>query len=263
MQPVRDRQTVPCGGVGPLRPRDHNCGTSPTTRSVPSARTISFISNSSHAKTAGNAMTTSSSTSTTPSAPETIQPGLNRAFLAAKFEAGLSWDDYLATGKPAQQDAWREIYEQVTLSDSQRKLLADFAREMHIICISGIWCGDCVQQGPLLQRIAEACDNIQLVWLDRDQHKDLSSLIHINQGARVPTVLFLAEDDEFVGLYGDRTLTRYRAMADAQLGPSCPLPGAPIPTDQLLATLQDWLDEVERVQLLLRLSPRLRQKHGD
>jgi hypothetical protein len=31
----------------------------------------------------------------------------------------------------------------------------------------------------------------------------------------------------------------------------------------LAAVTQDWLDEFERVQLLLRLSSRLRQKHGD
>jgi len=33
--------------------------------------------------------------------------------------------------------------------------------------------------------------------------------------------------------------------------------------DELNATLQDWLNEFERVQLLLRLSTRLRQIHGD
>lgn len=204
-------------------------------------------------------------TSATSSSPSTATncPGLNREFLGAKFEAGLSWDDYLASGKPAQQESWKAVYDQVVLSDAQRKLLANFKREMHVICLSGIWCGDCVQQGPLLQRIAEGSDRITLAWLDRDQHKDLSDLVQINQGARVPTVIFLAEDDEFAGLYGDRTITRYRAMADSQLGPSCPLPGAPVPTDQLLATMQDWLDEFERTQLLLRLSPRLRQKHND
>jgi len=201
---------------------------------------------------------------TTPlSAASTIAPGLNRRFLSAKFVAGLSWADYLATGKPAQQESWKATYDQVALSDAQRKLLADFKRDMHVICLSGIWCGDCVQQGPLLQRIAEGSERITLVWLDRDQHKDLSDLVQINQGARVPTVLFLSEDDEFAGLYGDRTLTRYRAIADSQLGPFCPLPGAPVPKDQLLATMQDWLNEFERLQLMLRLSPRLRQKHSD
>jgi hypothetical protein len=29
------------------------------------------------------------------------------------------------------------------------------------------------------------------------------------------------------------------------------------------AVVDDWLREFERVQLMLRLSPRLRQKHGD
>jgi hypothetical protein len=33
--------------------------------------------------------------------------------------------------------------------------------------------------------------------------------------------------------------------------------------EETAATLQDWLDEFERVQLMLRLSTRLRQKHGD
>ena len=31
----------------------------------------------------------------------------------------------------------------------------------------------------------------------------------------------------------------------------------------LVQVTQDWLNEFERVQWLLRLSPRLRQRHGD
>jgi hypothetical protein len=120
-----------------------------------------------------------------------------------------------------------------------------------------------VQQGPLIQRIADATDRIDLRWLDRDEHIDLAERLQINQGTRVPVVLFLAEDHELVSIYGDRTLTRYRAMAAKQLAAACPLPGAPVPDDELRGTLQDWLDEFERVQLLLRLSGRLRQKHGD
>ena len=68
---------------------------------------------------------------------------------------------------------------------------------------------------------------------------------------------------EFVSLLGDRTLPRYRAMAARQLGPACPVPGAALPPDEAAATLQAWLDEFERVQLILRLSARLRDKHGD
>jgi hypothetical protein len=52
-------------------------------------------------------------------------------------------------------------------------------------------------------------------------------------------------------------------LAARQLGASCPLPGAMVDADEVGATRQDWLDELERVQLLCRLSPKLRQRYGD
>ena len=135
---------------------------------------------------------------------------------------------------------------------------------MKVLVVSGVWCGDCVEQCPLLQRIAEANPaRVELRLLDRDEHADLSGRLRINGGARVPVALFLAEDFELCSVFGDRTLNRYRALAARQLGPSCPtglvVPGA----GELSATLADWLAEAERVQLMLRLSARLRQRHGD
>ncbi len=187
-----------------------------------------------------------------------------RDLLARNFEAALSYDRYLGTGTPKQQADWARVHEQAGLTDAQRGLLLGFVRDMNVLVVSGIWCGDCVQQCPLIARIADGnSEKIHLRFADRDAHKELSSVLRINGGSRVPIALFLAEDFEFVSLLGDRTLARYRALVARQLGPSCPLPGAPVPADELAATLQDWLNEFERVQLLLRLSARLRQLHDD
>ncbi|TVQ51795.1 MAG: thiol reductase thioredoxin [Phycisphaerales bacterium] len=187
---------------------------------------------------------------------------LNAQFLKSKFEAGLTYPEYLKTD-PSKAESWQKIFDQIKLTPEQTKLIGGFVREMPVVVSTGIWCGDCVQQLPLLQKIAEANPVIKVRYLDRDQHSDLAEQIKICGGMRVPVAIFLAEDFEPVSIFGDRTLTRYRALASKQLGASCPLPGAPVPQDELNATLQDWLDEVERVQLLLRLSGRLREKHGD
>jgi thiol-disulfide isomerase/thioredoxin len=189
---------------------------------------------------------------------------LDRELLVHEFETALAYSRYVAAGKPEQQAAWKKIYDQARLTEAQHELVRGFVREMNVLVVSGVWCGDCVQQCPLLERIAEAHpDKIHLRFVDRDAHAELSAQVHINAGSRVPVVLFLSEDFEFVSLLGDRTLARYRALAARQLGPSCPLPGAPVSDDELAATLGDWLDEFERVQLLLRLSARLRKKHED
>ncbi len=185
-------------------------------------------------------------------------------YLKQKHEAGLTYADYLATGKDQQRQDWQAIYDQTPLSDAQSALLGSFTRKINVIVLSGIWCGDCVQQCPLIQRIAEGAPNaIDLRWLDRDEHMDLQEQVRINAGNRVPIAIFCAEDYEIVGWFGDRTLSRYRAMAAKNLGGACPMPGAPVPQDELHATLAGWLEQFERAHLLLRLSGRLRQKHGD
>jgi thiol-disulfide isomerase/thioredoxin len=188
---------------------------------------------------------------------------MNAEQLKRKHDAGLDYEAYLATDAEKAAD-WRRVYDQVDLDGAQRQLIAGFTRDMKVLAISGIWCGDCVQQLPLVQRIAEANpDRIDLRYVDRDEHMDLSERVKINDGLRVPLVVFMAEDHEPVSVFGDRTLTRYRALAAKQLGGACPLPGVAVPADELRGTLQDWLDEFERVHLLLRLSGRLRQRHGD
>lgn len=189
---------------------------------------------------------------------------LTAEYLKSKFDAAAPYDRYVQTGKPAHQENWARVYSEARLTEAQRKLLGAFERQMHVLVTSGTWCGDCVQQCPLMQRVAEgAPGKIDLRFVDRDVHIDLSERIIINAGLRVPTVIFMAEDFEFVGLMGDRTLGRYRAVASRQLGPACPMPGAPVAPEEMAATMQEWVNEFERVHLLLRLSARLREKHGD
>ncbi len=193
---------------------------------------------------------------------------MNADYLKTKFDAGLNYPDYLKSGKPDQKEGWERIGGQVELTDAQRSMLAACKRDMNLLVVSGIWCGDCVRQGPMIQAIADAYGNeaggtCSVRWLDRDEHMDLQEQVSINGGNRVPVVIFAAEDFEPVGWAGDKLLSRYRVMASQALGANCPLPGAPVPQDELNAELADWVAEFERVALLLRLSGRLRQKHGD
>ena len=189
---------------------------------------------------------------------------MNATTYSEKFATALPYPRYVLTGTEEQQRRWKQVYDVVTIHDAQRQLVGGFVREMKVLIVSGIWCGDCVQQVPLLQKIAEAnAGRIDLRILDRDQNRDLAEGVRINGGDRVPVALFLAEDFELCGIYGERSLSRYRALARIQLGASCPIGLAPPDADELAATLQDWLNEFERVQWMLRLSPRLRKKHAD
>jgi thiol-disulfide isomerase/thioredoxin len=194
---------------------------------------------------------------------ETIY-GTKASYYKEKFDAAFDYDRYLMTGTEEQQRRWKQVYDLAILTDAQAALVKGFVRQMHILIVSGIWCGDCVQQVPLIQRIADANPGkVHLHILDRDQHRDLAEQVRINTGDRVPVALFLAEDFEWCATFGDRTISRYTAIAARQLGAACPIGVIAPDQNEMAATLADWLAEIERVQLMLRLSGRLRQKHGD
>ncbi len=73
-------------------------------------------------------------------------------------------------------------------------LQSHFRRAMRVFCLAGTWCGDCVEQCPILQRFAEQTPTIDLVFLIRDADSDIKQALAVCGGARVPLVVILSED---------------------------------------------------------------------
>jgi hypothetical protein len=190
-------------------------------------------------------------------------PASSEAWQAA-FAAALPYQEFLARHGTADQRArWDAFHARVTLTSEQGKLLAGFVRRMPVLVLAGAWCGDCVNQCPIFAHFAAASAAIDLRFLDRDARPDIAAHLKVCGGQRVPVAAFFSEDFTPVLFYGDRTLAAYRSAAAAQIGTSCSTGIVPPPGEQIAAVTQDWLDQFERVQLILRLSGRLRQLHGD
>ena len=187
---------------------------------------------------------------------------LDTATWKSSHAAGVAWNAYLAAHAD-RTAGWSAHIAAAKVTEPQRALLGTFTRRMNVLVLTGAWCGDCAVQCPMLGAIAAACPVADVRFLEQADHMGLAERLRINAGTRVPTVIWCAEDFEFCSLLGDRTLARYRAIAARQLGASCPLPWAKVDADEAAATMQGWVDEFERVQLMLRVSPRLRQLHGD
>jgi thiol-disulfide isomerase/thioredoxin len=170
------------------------------------------------------------------------------------FPAALPLADFLEKhGTDADRERWKHVAEHIRLGDAEKELLAKFTRKMNVLVLAGAWCGDCAAQCPIFEAFAAAAPVIVTRYLDRDEHAEVQAELRINGGNRVPVVVFFSEDGHEVARYGERTLARYRQLAG--------LSGGSDPIERQI--IRDWLNEFERVQWILRLSPRLRRIHGD
>ena len=188
-----------------------------------------------------------------------------RVDFAAKFDLGMDYDTFLQTyGSEADKAKWQAAYDSVELSIEQRALLGNFTRKMKVLCMAGAWCGDCVAQCPIFAHFEAESPMIRIRFIDRDADLELAEELQICGASRVPQVIFLSEDSKPTGRFGDRTLSRYRQLAAQLNNLDSAAAGATISSDDTFsAVVQDWLNEFERNQLILRTSPRLRRKHGD
>ena len=180
--------------------------------------------------------------------------------LMAEFESGYGNNECLSDcGTPSQRQRWDDDRNRIKLTDTQKSVLAGFQRTMNVLVVAGTWCGDCVEQCPIFQVFAGVTDRIQVRYVDRDAHEDLAQMLSICGGLRVPVVVFLSEDGYECGRYGDRTLSKYRQMAATLSGPACSSGVVSDASPVFDGVVQDWLNEFERIQLMLQTSPRLRQ----
>jgi hypothetical protein len=184
-------------------------------------------------------------------------------FWEAAWGKSQSYDEYLAASDPKHADRWREQELHVKVTDEHTTLLKSFVRQMNLLVVSGVWCGDCVRQGPIFGTFEKINPNINFRYLDRDEHADVMDEVRIAGAKKVPSVVCLSEDFYEIGRFGDRTLSVYRRKAESELGPACPVGiGIPHP-DELAEEVCEWIEIVEHWHLLLRLSPLLRERHGD
>lgn len=182
----------------------------------------------------------------------------------SKFKEGLTYEAFLDRyGSEEHQRKWWNFFDHISLTSAQTEVLTGFVREMKVLVLAGTWCGDCVNQCPIFEHFARATRTIQVRYFDRDDHPDLANELQTCGAPRVPAVLFVSEDNYVCGRYGDRTISKYRTMATQLGGAACPTGLVPAAGDLTSAVVQDWLDEFERIQLMLRTSGRLRKLHGD
>ncbi len=190
---------------------------------------------------------------------------IRSGFWSSCWDEATSYESYLAGSDPKRASNWKSLLARIPLMSSEQKArLTGHARTLNVLVVSGVWCGDCVRQGPMIQQIAEACDpGVSLRVIDRDQNPTLRDEVRVLGAARVPVVVFLSEDFHEVGRFGDRMLHTYRRKAATEIGAACAVPTAELPPEELAAERDEWLAIFERMLLMLRLAPPLRERQDD
>lgn len=108
-------------------------------------------------------------------------------------------------GVEANADLWRSIARRAEVPDGDVERVRALGQRWHLLVLTEDWCGDAVNTLPVLAKLADIADNLDLRVLSRDANPDLMDAHLAPNGARaVPVVIALDADFVERGFWGSR-----------------------------------------------------------
>ncbi|MDP3352692.1 MAG: thioredoxin family protein [Flavobacteriaceae bacterium] len=93
----------------------------------------------------------------------------------------------------------------IKILESHQNQLQNLSKKITFLTISEGWCGDAAQIVPVLNKLANSSDNIDLKIVIRDENPELMDLFLTNGNRAVPMLLIIdSETNEFISKWGPR-----------------------------------------------------------
>lgn len=119
------------------------------------------------------------------------------------YAKGLPFPAYLDTVQK-NEALWHAVYERADVPETVLAAFDAVPGSWHLLVLSEDWCGDAANIVPLVARLAEALDRVDLRVVSRDGHPDLMNGHLTGRSRSIPVVIFLDEDFIERGWWGPR-----------------------------------------------------------
>lgn len=106
------------------------------------------------------------------------------------------------------------LNKKLQLSESQTSTFNEVGMKQTWLVITESWCGDAAQTLPVLNKLAETSENIELRIILRDEHPELMDNFLTNGTRSIPKLIILDSDREVVTSWGPRTAAATKLVTD-------------------------------------------------
>lgn len=108
----------------------------------------------------------------------------------------------------------RRLNKKLQLSASQSSVFRELGMKQTWLVFTESWCGDAAQTLPVLNKIAEVSENIDLRVILRDEHPELMDNFLTNGTRSIPKLIILDPDHEVLTTWGPRTAGATKLVTD-------------------------------------------------
>jgi thiol-disulfide isomerase/thioredoxin len=121
----------------------------------------------------------------------------------AVYDSGVDFDTWLTQGETEDHvKMMKDIHENQVLDDAVLEQLSAITKPASVIAIAEDWCPDVVRHAPILQKICDQSEHLNVRYLTRETGKDIFVRFLTNGGEAIPKFVFLSDQWVECGNWG-------------------------------------------------------------
>ncbi len=137
---------------------------------------------------------------------------------------------------------WDKI---IKIVDALKLLVEKIETLQKWLVLTEAWCGDAAQNLPIIQKIADLNENIEVRYLLRDENLDIMDAYLTNGARSIPKLIIMDKEFHELGQWGPRPLPAQELLLDAK--------SKNIPHDEYITTIHSWYGKDRGKTLQLEL----------
>lgn len=186
------------------------------------------------------------------------------------FEKGLTFNNYLNKIEKEENKKRHEIYYRRAKIDEELKTqLSELTWQIKIVVIAADWCWDCQTNVPVIAKLSEFSDKIDIRFFKKEDFSDY--LLKTNGGEKVPFVMIFSKDGHFINSWVEKSSLAYKLYADIRKELGWQIEKGKfyreyrqrflkMQKDLNRATIEELIDILIKSEYIMRGSPRLNKK---
>ena len=131
------------------------------------------------------------------------------------FEAGQSFSDFVESAR-ANEVLWKELSARASVDAHAVERVRRSGGPWRLLVLADDWCGDALNTLPVIARLVEASEKIEMRIVPRDVYPEIRDR-HLTNGSRsIPVAILLDVEGRPLGWWGPRP-TRLQALFERAL----------------------------------------------
>ncbi|WP_069651033.1 thioredoxin family protein [Caloranaerobacter ferrireducens] len=117
------------------------------------------------------------------------------------YDKGVSFDEFVNKDKDTYREKTLEILNKIKLNDDLINKVKSIDKKIKVLVCAEIWCPDCMINVPVLEKIRQYNDNIDISIVEKDGNEDFFIKYSEEDRVKIPTFVFFDENFKELGSF--------------------------------------------------------------